>query len=303
MLWHFSLIIQAVGLRNPTFSICFEQEGFQTFACCTWAIVHHIEEVSSFWKKMLVNQAYPNMLLLVNSGFLFASLGLQVIELLLKFRADPSAQNNDRQHLLEAVLQNRTSAIQLLLRFGASACGVQLSKYLKSFEKLSCTDLLNQLPSFTWWGQDLPVEQLLKIRCSDLKAQLLESSEGGAVAKQLRIQVLEALTIFIPLLAENETLEVLGSCVWLLQHLQCNLEANHLATKQPASLIALKDCHMMSEMKGASTAEVYCIALSEKFLASGSDDSKVRIYDLDNFSLVKELGEAADSVRSVVFSE
>lgn len=73
MLWHFSLIIQAVGLRNPTFSICFEQEGFQTFACCTWAIVHHIEEVSSFWKKMLVNQAYPNMLLLVNSGFLFAS--------------------------------------------------------------------------------------------------------------------------------------------------------------------------------------------------------------------------------------
>ena len=225
----------------------------------------------------------------------------QVIELLLKFRADPSAQHNDRQHLLEAVLQNRTSAIQLLLHFGASACGVQLSKYLRSFEKLSCTDLLNQLPSFTWWGQDLPVEQLLKIRCSDLKAQLFESSEGrGAVAK-LRIQVLEALTIFIPLLAENETLEALGSCVWLLQHLQCNPEANHLAAKHPESLITFKDFHMMTEIKGAEP--VSSVALSKKFLGSGSADNKVRIYDLENFSFVKELGEATGRVFSVAFSE
>ena len=255
---------------------------------------------SSFQKKMLV-QVHTCYRVIQSKQ---RATACQVIELLLKFGADPSAQNNDRQHLLEAVLQNRTSAIQLLLHFGASACGVRLSKYLRSFEKLSCTNLLNQLPSFTWWDQDLPLEQLLKIRCSDLKAQLSESSEGGgAVAKQLQIQVLEALTIFIPLLAENETLEVLGSCVWLLQHLQCNLEANHLAAMQRASLIALKDCHMMSEIKGATHSFVLSVALSEKFLASGNEDSKVRIYDLDNFCLVKELGEAADSVRSVVFSE
>ncbi len=224
-----------------------------------------------------------------------------MIELLLKFRADPSAQNNDRQHLLEAVLQNRTSAVELLLRFGASACGVQLSKHLKSLEKLSRADLLNQLPSFTWWGQDLPVEQLLKIRYSDLKTQLSESSEDrGALGKRLRIQVLEALMMLIPLLTENETLEVLAGCVLFLQHLQCHPEASHLAAKQPASLLAFKDFHMTTEF---TEARVRSVAFCEKFLATASADNKVRIYDLEDFGLVKELGEATDTVRSVAFSE
>ena len=224
-----------------------------------------------------------------------------MIELLLKFRADPSAQNNDRQHLLEAVLQNRTSAVELLLRFGARACGVQLSKHLKSLEKLSRADLLNQLPSFTWWGQDLPVEQLLKIRYSDLKTQLSESSEDrGALGKRLQIQVLEALMMLIPLLTENETLEVLAGCVLFLQHLQCHPEASHLAAKQPASLLAFKDFHMTTEF---TEARVRSVAFCEKFLATASADNKVRIYDLEDFGLVKELGEATGFVFSVAFSE
>ena len=98
----------------------------------------------------------------------------QVIELLLKFRADPSGQHNGRHHALEAILQNRMWAFQLLLHSGASARGVRLSNHLQSAEKklgmLNRTDLLNRLPCFTWWGQDLPVEQLLKIRYSDLEA-------------------------------------------------------------------------------------------------------------------------------------
>ena len=230
----------------------------------------------------------------------------QVIELLLKFGADPSGQSNGRQHLLEAILQNRMWVAQLLLRFGASARGVRLSKYLQSAEKklgmLNRTDLLNHLPCFTWWGQDLPVEQLLKIRCSDLEAQL--PGTGGAAALRLRtqIQVLEALQILVPLLVEDERLDVLASCVCLLRNVQCHPEATHLSAKQPASLIHFKDFRPVQEL-GDATDTVFSLAFSDKWLASGSEDKKVRIYNLEDFSLVKELEDATDAVTSVAFSD
>ena len=202
------------------------------------------------------------------------------------------------------MLQNRMWAFQLLLRSGASARGVQLSKYLQSSEKklgmLNRTHLLNHLPCFTWWGQDLPVEQLLKIRCSDLEAQLPGS--GGAAALRMQIQVLEALQILVPLLVEDERLDVLASCVCLLRHLQCHPEATNLSAKQPASLIHFKDFRPVQEL-GDATDTVLSVAFSDKWLASGSRDNKARIYNLEDFSLVKELAEAARDVNSVAFSD
>ena len=230
----------------------------------------------------------------------------QVIELLLKFGADTSGQHDGRQHLLEAILQNRMWVAQLLLRSGASARGVRLSKYLQSAEKklgmLNRTHLLNHLPCFTWWGQDLPVEQLLKIRHSDLEAQLPGS--GGAAALRLRtqIQVLEALQILVPLLLEDERLDVLASCSCLLRHLQCHPEATHLSAKQPASLIQFKDFRAGLELEEA-TDSVLSMAFSDKWLASGSEDKKVRIYNLEDFSLVKELEDSTGFVTSVALSD
>ena len=225
----------------------------------------------------------------------------QVIELLLKFGADPSGQHNGRQHLLEAILQNRMWVAQLLLRSGASARGVRLSKHLK-LGMLNCTDLLNHLPCFTWWGQDLPVEQLLKIRHSDLEAQLLGSGGVAAVRLQTQIQVLEALQMLVPLLFEDERLEVLASCACLLRNLQCHPEATYLSAKQPASLIQFQDFGAVQELEEATNC-VTSVAFSDKWLASGSKDSKVRIYDMEDFCLVKELEDATDEVYSVAFSD
>ena len=48
-----------------------------------------------------------------------------------------------------------------------------------------------------------------------------------------------------------------------------------------------------------ASVPVPAIVLSQKFLANGSEDSKLRIYDLENLSLVKELGEATSWVASI----
>ena len=269
------------------------------------ACANHFMKIKSsiaIWREMLVTvhkRYWVNM-----QTMAFRKHACQVIELLLKFGADPSAQHNGRQHLLEAILQNRSGAAQLLLRFGSSACGVRLSKHLQSSEKklgvLSRTDLLNHLPCFTWWGQDLPVVQLLKIRCSDLEAQLPGS--GGAAAPRMQIQVLEALQTLVPLLVEDERLEVLASCLCLLRHLQCHPEATYLSAKQPASLIHFTEFRAVQEL-GEATSSVTSVAFSDQWLASGSWDNKVRIYNLEDFCLVKEPGEATDCVYSVAFSD
>ena len=232
-----------------------------------------IKPSTAIWREMLVTvqKRYWQ-----TDKMAFGKHACQVIELLLKFGADPSGQHNGRQHLLEAMLQNRMWAFQLLLRSGASARGVQLSKYVQSLEEklgmLNRADLLNHLPCFTWWGQDLPVEQLLKIRYSDLEAKLRGSGGAAALRLQTQIQVLEALQILVPLLVEDERLDVLASCVCLLRHLECHPEATHLSTKQPASLIQFKDFGPVQELEDAD--RVQSLALSDKWLASGSSDNR-----------------------------
>ena len=52
-----------------------------------------------------------------------------------------------------------------------------------------------------------------------------------------------------------------------------------------------------------ATSYVYSVALSDKWLASGSKDNKVRIYDLDDFGLVKELAVTVNFVISIAFSD
>ena len=229
----------------------------------------------------------------------------EVLELLLKFRANPNTEPiNERSLLSEALLQNRSLAAELLLRFGARALGVQLSRYVdleKPEAKLSIRYFLKYLPAFAWWGHVLPVDGLLMARCSELKAEV-ENLEGSEVEEKQRwIQCMEALQIAVPLLVEDEKPEVLASSVLLLRQLGCYPEISQLVRKQPEVLSHFQGFQVDKELDVPDGELFGCAAFSSKYLAVGIED--VRIYDIQDFRIVKRLTEAAGPVDSVALSD
>lgn len=230
--------------------------------------------------------------------------------MLLKFGADPNAEPiNGRSPFAEAVVQGRSYAFQLLVRSGACAQGVQLCKYASNAVEASVTKFLDHLPSFTWWDQDLPVEKLLKTRCRELKAELEGEAEEGIQVEEKRRKVglLENLQIAAPLLAEDEELEVLASYDFFLRQLGCAPESSQLVHKQPAIAGHFLSFPIVKELGlGGDDGKACSMALSAKYLATGSTDSKgnkVQVYDLEVFHIVKELEEANGEVSSIIFSD